>query len=132
MLHMKLYNELLIEHYHHPRNYKRLDHPDYHATVVNPLCGDKLYLDVKTNNSVITEIGFKGEGCIISMSSASMLFDKMIQQKIDYLASISQKDVEDLIQLNLGPNRMKCALLPLEALKIIVDHYQAQGDLYVR
>lgn len=121
---MKLYNQILMEHYHNPRHYGKLESPDIDIVVFNPLCGDKIYLDVKLRGSKISEIGFRGEGCIISLATASLLFDKVINQTIQACGLLSEKDVVDLIKLEIGPNRLKCALLPLDALKMLVEKYK--------
>lgn len=121
---MKLYNQILMEHYHNPKHYGKLENPHFEVIVFNPLCGDKIFLYVKLNDSEISELKFKGEGCIISLATASLLFDKVINTKIEAIDMLSDKDILDLIKLEIGPNRLKCALLSLEALKQFVEKYK--------
>jgi len=123
---MKLYNQKLIDHYHNPRNSKKLEYPDFDSVAFNPLCGDKIYLEIKLDGNLIVEIGFRGEGCIISLATASMLFETMHNRTIQSLDLVSEKDVLELIKLELGINRLKCAILPLEALKTVVEHYNSK------
>ena len=121
---MKLYNQILMEHYHNPKHYGKLENPDFEVIVFNPLCGDKIYLYSNLDGSEISELYLKGEGCIISLATASILFDKVINQTIEAIEMLSEKDILDLIKLEIGPNRLKCALLPLEALKTLVEKYK--------
>lgn len=113
-----------MDHYHNPRNYKKLEHPNFDSLAFNPLCGDKVSVEVKFDEGMIMEIGFQGEGCIISLATASILFDRVINQTFESVELLSEKEVLDLIKLELGPNRLKCALLPLEALKNIFEKYK--------
>jgi len=117
-----------MEHYHNPKHYRKLERPDFDISVLNPLCGDKIFLDVKLEGDIISEIGFKGEGCIISLSTASILFDKMIHQTIESINLLTEKNILNLINLELGPNRLKCALLPLDALKLLVEKFNKRSQ----
>jgi nitrogen fixation protein NifU and related proteins len=125
---MKLYNQILMEHYHNPKHYGKLENPDFEVMVFNPLCGDKLYLYVELQGLEISKIGFEGEGCIISFATASIIFDKVIKQTIEAIEMLSEKDIVELIQLKMGPNRLKCALLPLEAIKQLVQKYKLDSS----
>lgn len=120
---VSLYNQRLLDHYHNPRNYKAIDKPDLEVIVTNPLCGDKLCLQVVLNTAQITEIGFKGEGCIISVGTASLFFDTLRNKKVESLVDLSSDDILALIQLPLGLNRLKCALLSLDAVQAITQQY---------
>jgi len=121
---MKLYNKVLMDHYHNPKNYQKLECPTFDSIAFNPLCGDKIYLELKLADDIISEIGFRGEGCIISLATASMLFEIVTNRTIKSIELLSDKDVLDLIKLELGLNRLKCAILPLEALKAIAKDYK--------
>ena len=69
----ELYVVLLLDHYKHPRNCCRLEHPTHTAEGANPLCGDHLNVYVKVTDGLIDEITFEGSGCAISRASASMM-----------------------------------------------------------
>jgi nitrogen fixation protein NifU and related proteins len=70
-----LYQELILDHHKRPRNFRRLgvDACTCHADGRNPLCGDRIGLDVKVDGETITDIGFEGSGCAISTASASLM-----------------------------------------------------------
>jgi len=68
-----LYQEVVIDHSRHPRNFRKLDDPTSTAEGFNPLCGDQLTLYVKLGDGVIEDIAFRGDGCAISKASASLM-----------------------------------------------------------
>lgn len=68
-----LYQEVIIDHSKHPRNFLKLEDPTCTAEGFNPLCGDQLTLYVKLTEGVIEDIAFQGDGCAISKASASLM-----------------------------------------------------------
>ena len=118
----KLYQEELMDHFKYPRNRKKLKNPDFKSGQFNPSCGDKIYIegqieiDSKTGNQIILNLGFEGSGCVISQAAASMLTEKCKGQNIDKVLKITKDDIIKMIGLQLGPVRLKCALLCLQAL----------------
>ena len=68
-----LYQQVIIEHSRKPRNFRALDHPTRHAEGVNPLCGDRVTVELDVTGGTIRDIGFQGSGCAISQASASLL-----------------------------------------------------------
>jgi len=69
----ELYQEVVIDHSRHPRNFRKLEDPTSTAEGFNPLCGDQLTLYVKLGDGVIQDIAFQGDGCAISKASASLM-----------------------------------------------------------
>lgn len=114
-----IYRELILEHYKHPHNHGRLDGPDVSAEEHNPLCGDRIRLDLRIENDVIVEVRFDGRGCAISQASASMLTDELIGMPVEDAKQFSKERLLDLIGIPLehNPVRIKCALLSLKTLK---------------
>ena len=114
-----LYRELILEHYRHPRRRGRLDHPDVSAEEHNPLCGDRVRIDLRIENGVITDARFDGRGCAISQASASMLTEEIVGMPVEQAKQFSKEQLLTLIgiPLNHNPVRIKCALLPLKTLK---------------
>lgn len=68
-----LYRDVIVDHNRHPRNRGRLECPTHHAEGDNPLCGDRLRLDVALDGDVIRDLRFEGSGCAISTASASLM-----------------------------------------------------------
>jgi nitrogen fixation protein NifU and related proteins len=115
---MNEYQEQLLENYHNPKNFgEPIFKPTHKTKVSNPVCGDELELWLKVNNEVIEDLSFKGEGCSISIATASMVYDLIKGKDLAFVSSLSQSFVLDLIGLKLTPTRVKCALLSIEALK---------------
>ena len=69
----QLYQEVILDHYKRPRNFRKLDGASRNAEGYNPLCGDKVTVYVKLEDGVVRDISFQGSGCAISTASASMM-----------------------------------------------------------
>lgn len=118
---LDMYAEEILDHYRNPRNFGRLEKPDATFSELNPLCGDKYEFQINFSDGTVKEIKFNGDGCAISMASASMLTDFVKGKKISELKKISPEDVFKLLGITVSPARMKCALLPLSVLKGCVE-----------
>jgi len=114
---MNLYTELILDHYQNPRNWGTLSKDSYFVKVTNPLCGDYIEMQAKFKNDKLREIKFKGQGCVVSRASASMLTEYALGKRKNQLKKIDKKIMIKLLGIELGVNRIKCGLLPLEALK---------------
>jgi len=112
-----LYRDYILEHYRRPHNFGVLDDASATQEGANPLCGDRITLQVRVRGGVIDGVGFTGRGCAISQASASLLTDEIKGQSVDAAASMTATDVLDLLGIEISPARMKCALLSLETLK---------------
>ena len=73
----ELYQELIVDHSKHPRNFGKLEGANYRAEGFNPLCGDKLKLYLKIDDGIVTDAGFEGHGCAISTASASLMTEAL-------------------------------------------------------
>jgi nitrogen fixation NifU-like protein len=113
-----LYRENILDHYQNPRNYGTLDAPDISYQDDNPLCGDVIRLDIQLDDEQrVKQVRFSGEGCAISQASASMLTEEILGKTLDEIKQISKDDILDMLGIQLGPVRLKCALLSLKVLK---------------
>lgn len=114
-----LYQEFIIELYKNPRNFGKIGDADYQAEVHNPTCGDRIELFLKIDKATITDARFSGKGCAISQASASLFTGYLKGKKISELEKIKKQDVLALLKIDLSknPSRMRCALLPLDAMK---------------
>lgn len=112
-----LYREHILDHYQNPRNYGELENPDISHEEYNPLCGDRLVIQLKLQNDHVSEVKFHGEGCAISQASASMLTEVIQGKSLDELKAMTKEDILDMLGIPIGPVRIKCALLSLKALK---------------
>jgi len=88
--------------------------------VNKPLCGEKLKMEIQETNGVIENIRFSGEGCAISIASASLLTEYAKGKKIKKILDFNRDDMLGLLKIKLTPARIKCALLGWEGLMNLV------------
>ncbi len=113
-----LYRELIIDRYKNPHYRGVLDPHDITFEDDNPLCGDHIRIDLRLNgDNQVSEVAFDGHGCAISQASADLLAESIVGKSIDEVKKISKQDVLDMLGIELGPVRLKCALLSLKVLK---------------
>ncbi len=113
-----LYREVIIEHYKNPGYRGSLDPHDISFEDENPLCGDQIKIDLRVDESgKITEAAFDGHGCAISQASADLLLESVIGKSIEEIKKLNKSDILEMLGIELGPVRLKCALLPLKILK---------------
>ena len=113
-----LYRELIIEHYKNPLFRGHLDPNDIHFEDDNPLCGDHIEITLRVGkDDRITEAAFEGHGCAISQASADLLIESIQGKTLDEVKQLDKQAVLDLLGIDLGPVRLKCALLSLKVLK---------------
>jgi len=113
-----LYRELILDHYKNPRRAGLLDSADIDYEDDNPVCGDSIHLTLRVDeNDIVTDVGWEGHGCAISQASASMLYDTLVGKSLDEIRSVAKEDVLEMLGVELGPVRLKCALLSLKVLK---------------
>ncbi|OGG16931.1 hypothetical protein A3D77_06010 [Candidatus Gottesmanbacteria bacterium RIFCSPHIGHO2_02_FULL_39_11] len=116
-----LYRDYILDHYRHPQNFGTLENPDGASEEVNELCGDRIKMQIKFRISNfefrIKDVKFYGEGCAIMIASASMLTEKVKGLKEDEIMKLNTDSVLEILGIELTPNRIKCAVLPLEALQ---------------
>lgn len=113
-----LYRELIIDHYKNPHYRGELDPNDITYEDDNPLCGDHIRIDLRVDeNERVTEAAFSGRGCAISQASADLLVESIVGKSLDEVKALTKEDVLELLGIELGPVRLKCALLSLKVLK---------------
>ena len=118
----------ILDHYRHPRNHGTLEQPTVSREEFNPLCGDKIRLDLLIKDGIIDDLRFTGRGCTISQASTSMLTEALKGQPVEVAKTFGKEDVLDLLGIPIGYTRLKCALLGLKALKVGV--YTAGGETW--
>jgi len=124
-----LYREVIIEHYKNPSYRGRLDPHDISFADNNPLCGDHIQIDLRVDASgKVSEARFDGHGCAISQASADLLMESIIGKPLEEVKQLNRQDILDLLGIELGPVRMKCALLSLKVLKAGVYGLGAASD----
>jgi nitrogen fixation NifU-like protein len=112
------YRELIIDRYKNPQYRGELNPHDISFEDDNPLCGDHIRVDLRVDaTNRVTEANFNGHGCAISQASADLLMESIIGKTLDEVKSINRDDILEMLSIDLGPVRLKCALLSLKVLK---------------
>lgn len=142
MTDLSLYEEVILKHSKNPQNFGHLVNPTIEIVEENPVCGDKIALQVEITNNFITDIKFTGKGCAISLSSASLMSEKIkgstiseVEQNIKTFKAmlIANNDTEfdnlgelrALGTLKKFPVRIKCALLAWIALERCIENFSS-------
>jgi nitrogen fixation NifU-like protein len=113
-----IYREIILDYYRNPRNYGKITDPDIAQRDSNPLCGDELEMHINIKDDKVADVKFTGKGCAISQASASMLTELIMGKDFEYVKKLTKEDILDNLGLHeLGPARIKCALLSLKVLK---------------
>jgi nitrogen fixation protein NifU and related proteins len=136
-----LYSEILLDHYHLPRNKGELEGETLSVEGANPLCGDEITLHLKFDGETLTGISFTGKGCAISLASTSMLTEALEGKTIseietwianfrDFIrlgvepAGADLGDIASLAGIAKLPVRVKCATLPWSTMKEAIARYR--------
>jgi nitrogen fixation NifU-like protein len=113
-----LYREIIIDRYKNPSYRGSLNPHDISFEDDNPLCGDHIRIELRVDpQGRISDAAFDGEGCAISQASADLLLESVIGKSVEEVKTISKEDILEMLGLELGPVRLKCALLSLKVLK---------------
>jgi nitrogen fixation NifU-like protein len=120
-----LYSKVLLDHFRRPRNYGSLEAPDVSNEQFNPLCGDRIRLELTFVESTVKEARFKGDACAICTAAASLLTELILGQDIAQLAEIPDSRLISALESDIQPARLQCALLPLLALRAGLKDYRS-------
>lgn len=127
-----LYRRVIMDHYQRPRNRGQLAGEAVSVQLNNPTCGDRIALQMHIKDGVVEDVKFEGEGCSISMASASMMTDAIKGNKLEDALEMANnfsrlmqgedvefkyEDIESLSGVNKFPARIKCATLAWNALR---------------
>ncbi|MEM3031535.1 MAG: iron-sulfur cluster assembly scaffold protein [Nitrososphaerota archaeon] len=114
----------MLDHYRNPRNYGELPDATVKVKDSNPLCGDVVEVYLKLDDKgMISKATFRGHGCAISQASASMLIESIQNRNLEDVVKLGKRDIFDMLGVEVGPVRVKCALLSLKALKTAIYTY---------
>ena len=108
---------LILDHYRNPHRRGELTAPDVVERGTNPFCGDEVIIHLRVEDGVVTDAAFEGRGCSISQAAASMLMDEVVGKTAREVSDWDKQHVLDLLGIEIGPVRQKCALLPLTTIQ---------------
>ncbi len=113
-----LYREIIIDRFKNPLYRGSVQPHDIAFEDENPLCGDHLRVELRVGeDGHVQEAAFSGHGCAISQASADLLMEDIQGKTLDEIKALTKDDVLGMLGLELGPVRLKCALLSLKVLK---------------
>ncbi|MFL5756988.1 MAG: Fe-S cluster assembly sulfur transfer protein SufU [Chloroflexota bacterium] len=115
-----LYRDYILEHYRRPHNFGVIEEPTASFEGSNPLCGDRITLQVHVRDGVVERVGFTGRGCAISQASASLLTDEIKGKPLTDVAGFRADDVLELLGIEISPARLKCAMLSFDTLQHVL------------
>ena len=119
-----MYQQNILDHYKHPRNFGEISDATAKAHAANPLCGDEIDFFLKFDDAeIVMSAQFTGRGCTITMASASMLSEKLKGMSRPEIEQLSNDDAVQLLGVPINPARLKCATLALEAVQQAIGHH---------
>lgn len=114
---MTAYGSTLLEHFRRPRNQRRLDAPTVAHEGYNPLCGDRVRLELVVEDDTIAAAAFTANACAICTASASLLTERLAGLSVNAALEISDEEVVAALESDVPPARRACATLPLLAMR---------------
>jgi nitrogen fixation NifU-like protein len=107
----------ILDHYRDPEHFGVCDGHTHTCHSKNVSCGDEVTVYLKIENQKVVDFSFEGKGCAISVAAMSMLSDEIIGMHVNDIQKITPDFVVDLLGIEIGPVRLKCALIGLDATK---------------
>ena len=123
-----MYRENILDHYNNPNNQGTIENAEIKFTENNPLCGDVITVNLKLNDHKVEDIKFSGRGCAISQSATSMLTDEIKGKSLEEIKNIDREKIVELLGIDVGPVRTKCAVLGLVAIKEGIKEFENKND----
>ena len=119
-----IYRENILDHYKNPHNQGLIENADVKFTENNPICGDVISINLKINDNKIEDIKFVGQGCAISQSAMSMLTNELKVKTLEEVKNFKTEDVINMLGIESGIVRTKCAVLGLVAVKNGIKEFE--------
>lgn len=119
-----LIHDELLDHYKYPRHRGSIENPHFSAALINHSCGDRVSIAGHLRGGVISTCSFQGEGCVLSQAAASMLMEALQGLPLEKVAQIDAEYMQRRIGLTVGPTRLRCVLLALEAVRLALREQQ--------
>jgi nitrogen fixation protein NifU and related proteins len=123
------YTAALLEHFRRPRNFGSLDDPDASFEVLNPLCGDRIRMELAAAGGTITQVRFRGDACAICIAATSLLTEMIQGRPLEVATAVGRDEVLAALQAPIPDGRVRCALLPLEALRGAISALDAAAPI---
>jgi nitrogen fixation protein NifU and related proteins len=124
---MTTYGAIVLEHFRRPRNHRRLDAPSVAREAYNPLCGDRVRVELAIDDEAITSAAFTANACAICTASASLLTERLTGVAVSGAMAISDDEVVAALESDVPDGRRACATLPLNAMRQGLAEFRDRG-----
>jgi nitrogen fixation NifU-like protein len=124
---MMTYGDTVLEHFRRPRNHRRLEAPSVTHEAYNPLCGDRVRIELAIDGHAITSAAFTGNACAICMASASLLTERLTGLSVTDAMAIADDEMLAALGNDVPPGRRACATLPLNAMHQGLTGFRNRG-----
>ncbi len=122
---MIAFSERILEHYRHPRNCGSLEAPDIRHEDVNPLCGDRVRIELALDGEErVREARFRADSCIITAAASSILTEMVSGWTLTAIEELKPPRLLEALEAEIRPARLQCALLPLDVMKAGIAAYR--------
>jgi len=125
---MNPYGDRILDHFRHPRNYGSLDEAQIRTEEFNPLCGDRVRIELAVApDGTVNAARFQGDLCIIAKAAGSILTELVTGQTLNEVESLRDSKILDQLKIEIRPARLKCALLALVAMRNGIKAHRAEA-----
>lgn len=114
---MSALRAIVLEHFRRPRNRGRLDRPDASVEGANPLCGDRVRVELRAEHGTIADARFTADACALCVAAASLLTERVRGMRVDAVSSVDERWLFASLEGEPPAPRRKCATLPLDTLR---------------
>jgi nitrogen fixation NifU-like protein len=124
---MTTYGAMVLEHFRRPRNQRRLESPTVAREGYNPLCGDRVRVELAISDDAITAAAFTANACALCTASASLLTERLAGISVNDAIAIAEDEVVAALQSDVPDGRRACATLPLNAMRQGLAEFRDRG-----
>ncbi|MBI2461450.1 MAG: iron-sulfur cluster assembly scaffold protein [Candidatus Rokubacteria bacterium] len=116
-----LYGEVILQRFRHPLRHGELPSPDAAFEDVNPLCGDRIRLELRLADGEVEAARFRGDACAIATASADLLAEMIEGRPLREVLAIGRETLLEALRAEIRPSRLGCVTLPLDVLRKAVQ-----------
>ena len=122
-----MYSDLVMDHFHNPRNVGTIEDADGVGNVGNPVCGDVMQMMIKVKENRIEDIKFQTMGCGAAIATSSISTEMVMGKTLDEARELSNKAVAEALG-GLPPAKMHCSNLAADAIHLALDDYKSKHE----
>jgi nitrogen fixation NifU-like protein len=122
------YGATVLEHFRRPRNQRTLDRPTVMREAYNPLCGDRVRIELEIHDDRVRSAAFTANACAICTAAASLLTERLTAQTITDAGAVTDAELITALATDLPSARLACATLPLRAVREALSEFQSRRD----